>query len=283
MKIGLFMAYCVIAFCDALIIQPCMLKQRSTATPRRACIMGRRFENNKLRMAKTALAYAKKASYIGKKVIHAVKAAGDDPVTNRALAAVQREAQLLDVPKEVVERNVKKAKDPVTADYKELTYEVYGYGGAGLIINCLSDNNNRATADVSAVVTKAGCKLASQGSVAFSFKRQGRLAVNVDLTEEAVLEHALEAGCDGQVTLEQPDPDGRDDSQDVRCVVITEATELGSLQSVLIKVGIPCSGVFINVPMVPVECSVEDEEANYKVIDRLEDLDDVISVEHSMA
>ena len=102
----------------------------------------------KLKMAKTALAYAKKASYIGKKVVMAVKAAGDDPVTNRALGAVIREANALDVPKDVVERNIKKAMDPVTADYKELTYEAYGHGGVGLIINALSDNNNRAVEQV---------------------------------------------------------------------------------------------------------------------------------------
>ena len=118
------------------------------------------------------------ASYIGKKVVIAVKAGGDDPDTNLALAAVIRESNALNVPKDVrrlgrlaapqrrrlltrtprpqvIERNVKKAMDPGTAAAKELTYEAYGIGGVGLIINVLSDNNNRATADVNMIVTKA--------------------------------------------------------------------------------------------------------------------------------
>ena len=71
-------------------------------------------------MAKTALANAKKASYIGKKVVIAVKAGGDDPSINRQLAAVMKEANSLDVTKDVVERNIKRAMDADTSDYKEL-------------------------------------------------------------------------------------------------------------------------------------------------------------------
>lgn len=105
---------------------------------------------------------------------------------------VLSEANSLNVPKDVIQRNIKKAMDPVTADYKELTYEAYGtyksagrrvcgvraheiicprpwraccagIGGVGMIINCLSDNNNRATADVNMIVKKAGCTIASSG------------------------------------------------------------------------------------------------------------------------
>ena len=106
------------------------------------------------------------ASYIGKKVVIAVKAGGDDPDVNAALAAAMREANALNVPKDVIERNVKKAMDPTTAAAKELTYEAYGVGGVGLIINVLSDNTNRANADVNMIVNKNGCKIASSGSVA---------------------------------------------------------------------------------------------------------------------
>ena len=103
------------------------------------------------------------ASYIGKKVVVAVKAGGDDPNGNLQLAKVLAEANSLNVPKDVIQRNIKKAMDPVTADYKELTYEAYGVGGVGMIINCLSDNNNRATADVNMIVKKNGCNIASSG------------------------------------------------------------------------------------------------------------------------
>uniref|UniRef100_A0A7S0L731 Uncharacterized protein n=1 Tax=Coccolithus braarudii TaxID=221442 RepID=A0A7S0L731_9EUKA len=246
-------------------------------------VMGRKFENNKLKMAKTALAYAKKASYIGKKVCMAVKAGGDDPDTNRALASVMKEANALDVPKDVVERNIKKAMDPAgAADFKELTYEAYGFGGVGLIINALSDNNNRATADVNMIVSKTGCKSASSGSVAFNFQRKGRLTLNKAIDEEELLDLAIEAGCDGDVELAEADNEGRGDSDEVACVVLTEAAELGALQAALQEQDIPCSGSLVQVPLTLVECSDEDAEANFKAIDRLEELDDVTNVEHNM-
>ena len=146
-------------------------------------MMGRKFENNKLKMAKTALAYAKKASYIGKKVVVAVKAGGDDPSINRQLAAVMAEANALNVPKDVVTKNIKRAMDTDTANYDELTYEAYGHGGVGLVINCLSDNKNRAVSEVNMVINKNGCKVASQGSVLFNFSPKGRLVVAKPLDE----------------------------------------------------------------------------------------------------
>ena len=73
----------------------------AVARSREVVMMGRKFENNKLKMAKTALAYAKKASYIGKKIVIVVKAGGDDPATNLQLAAVMREANALNVPRDV--------------------------------------------------------------------------------------------------------------------------------------------------------------------------------------
>lgn len=153
----------------------------------------------------------------------------------------------------------------------------------GFIINCLSDNNNRATADVNNAVNKAGGKPASPGSVSFNFERKGRLCINAEMDDERLLELAIEAGCDGDVSLEAPDPDGRGDQESVRAVALTAPTELGALQAAMQAEGIECSGTLVYVPMATVECSDDDEEANFKVIDRLEELDDVVSVEHNMA
>jgi len=246
-------------------------------------MMGRKFENNKLKMAKTALAYAKKASYIGKKVVIAVKAGGDDPGINRQLAAVMAEANALNVPKDVVNKNIKRAMDTDTANYDELTYEGYGHGGVGLIVNVLSDNKNRANEMVSTALKKEGCKVAASGSVAFNFARKGRLAINDALDEETLLELAIEAGCEGDVELSEPDTEGRGDAEEVQCVTLCEVTELGLLQSALQEAGHVCSGQLVNVPMTMVECNDDDEELNYKAIDRLEEIDDVSSVEHNMA
>ena len=245
-------------------------------------VMGRKFENNKLRMAKTALAYAKKASYIGKKVVIAVKSGGGDPTINRQLAAVMAEANALNVPKDVIKNNVKRALDKDTSSYEELTYEVYGHGGVGLIIGCLTDNKNRAVERVSTAAKKANCKVAASGSVAFNFQRRGRIAINTALNDEQLLELAIEAGCEGDVTLEAPDTEVRGDSEDVKCVAFTEVEELGKLQAALQEKGHACSGMLVYLPSTTIACSEEDSEANYKYIDMLDEIDDVASVEHNM-
>lgn len=245
-------------------------------------MMSRRFYNNALKMQRTQAIYAKKAAYIGKKVVIAVKASGPDPGTNKALESVIREANALDVAKDVIDRNIKRALEPASADYKELTYEAYGLGGVGFIINCLSDNSNRAVADVNNIVNKAGCKPASPGSVSFNFQKMGRLCVNAELDDEHLLELAIEAGCEGDVSLEAPDPEGRGDQESVKAVVMTSPTELGTLQQALQAEGLECSGTLVHVPMTLVQCSEQDEETNFKCIERLEELDDVSSVEHNM-
>ena len=89
--------------------------------------------------------------------------------------------------------------------------------------------------------------------------------------------------CEGDVQLEPPDTEGRGDSEEVKCVALTEANELGVLQAAIQEAGHACSGQLVNVPLTTVDCSEEDEELNYKVIDRLDEIDDVSSVEHNMA
>ena len=183
-------------------------------------MMGRKFENNKVKMAKTAAAYTKKAAYIGKKIAQCVQDGGPSVESNRQLGLLIKEANALGVKRDVVDRNIKKASESPT-DYKELTYEAYGNEGVAFIINCLSDNNNRAAADVNAAVNKLGQKLggfkmAASGSVLFNFERKGRLAVtNKALTEDEMIEVAIEGGVD-DVELAEPDEDAGDDLEKVK-------------------------------------------------------------------
>ena len=139
------------------------------------------------------------------------------------------------------------------------------------------------TADVGTVIKKAGLSMASSGSVTFNFARRGRLTVNSEVDEEALLDLAIGAGLDGDVELAPVDAEGRgDDPAKVRCVVLTEPTELGAMQAALQEAGHECSGVLVYVPLAPVECSEDDETENYACIDKLEEIDDVTSVEHNM-
>ena len=82
--------------------------------------------------------------------------------------------------------------------------------------------------------------------------------------------------------LQEPDPDGRGDDENVACVVLTEATELGAVQSALQDAGVECAGSLVYVPMTTVEVSEEHEAENFAAIDKLEELDDVTNVEHNM-
>ena len=248
-------------------------------------MMGRKFENNKLKMAKTAAAYTKKAAYIGKKIAQCVQDGGPNVESNRRLGLLIKEANTLGVKRDVVDRNIKKASESPT-DYKELTYEAYGNEGVAFIINALSDNNNRANADVNAAVNKldskvGGFKMAASGSVLFNFERKGRLAIaEKGLSEDEMIDIAIEAGVD-EVELAEPDEDAGD-RDNIKAVVYTASTELGAMQAALQEAGYECTGNLVYVPMTKVKMSPEAMERNLAALDRLEEIDDVDSVDHNM-
>jgi YebC/PmpR family DNA-binding regulatory protein len=143
--------------------------------------MGRKAAKIAGRKAKGEAIRQKLYGKYGKLIVKAVKAGGgsEDPGVNATLAKVLADASRLRVPRELVERNLKRATDgSVSAtDYAELTYEAYGAGGVGVVIEALSDNANRAAADVKTTVNKWGGKLAAPGSVLFNFERRGIIVV----------------------------------------------------------------------------------------------------------
>ena len=241
-------------------------------------MMGRKFE--KVSNRRAMFAYTKKASFIAKKIQIAVKQGGANPDSNRQLGLVIREAQANDVPRDVVDRNIKKASEPNTADFKELTYEVFGAGGVGFIVNALSDNSNRAKLEVTTLVRKTkGCKMATSGSVAFQFAKRGRVAVNTALTEEAMIELAIEAGVDD---AELVAPDEGLDGERVHSVVLVAPTALAAMQGALQDAGHGCAGRLAMVPTAALQVSDADLELNLAAIDVLEECGDVDSVEHNM-
>jgi hypothetical protein len=95
-----------------------------------------------------------------------------------------------------INRAIKRASEASTGDFTESTFEVYGFGGASLVINCLSDNANRCSSDVKMTVNKRNGKIAESGSVLFMYDRKGMIEVPVVLDEEALLDVAIEAGID---------------------------------------------------------------------------------------
>lgn len=245
-------------------------------------LMGRKSENNKERKAKTFLANTKKASLIGKKIKIALQSGETDPTINLALAAVMKEANAMNVKKDVVDRAIKAAADSDKADFKQLTYEIYGFGGAGIIVNALSDNSNRALNDVGTVAKKRGLKLASSGSVLSKFARKGRITLNTEISEDRMIELALESDVD-DVELSEPCNDMRSDGDGVKSVIYTETSDLNAMVKALEAEGIECVGNLVYEPMFLAEgMSDEDFDLNMELVDKLEEVDDVDSVEHNI-
>lgn len=247
---------------------------------------------------KTDARKAKTNALFGKRIIMAVKQGGSpDPKANKQLFDVIKAAKQNSVPIDNINRAIKKASEANVGDFKESTFEAYGFGGASLVINVLTgknhgllfppsfcftdsttiDNPNRANSDVRAAVNKRNAKMAESGSVLFMYDRKGKIEVPAELDEEAVLEAAIEAGCDDYEML----PGDEEGST----LLITEPAEtsmvLEAVKSLGFEEGVKMSLAYIS--KAPVECTDEDFEKNCVIIDALEELDDVDSVEHNMS
>lgn len=99
-------------------------------------------------------------------------------------------------------RAIKRASEAATGDFSESTFEAYGFGGASFVINVLTDNGNRAVSDVKSTVNRRQGKMAESGSVIFMYDRKGKVEVPAVLDEEALLEAAIEAGCEDMELVE---------------------------------------------------------------------------------
>ena len=115
---------------------------------------------------------AKQFTRIGKDIVIAVKDGGPDPETNSRLRAIIQNAKAINMPKETIERAIKKATDKDTADYKEVNFEGYAPHGIAVFVECASDNNNRTVANVRAVFNKCNGTFGTSGSVEFMFERK---------------------------------------------------------------------------------------------------------------
>ncbi|KAI3862597.1 hypothetical protein MKW92_009101 [Papaver armeniacum] len=144
--------------------------------------MGRRSSKIAGRKGAQDAKKAKRYGKIGKEIDQRkVKKGGPNPVSNTLLATILEKAKELDVPKDILERNIKRASEKGQEAYIERLYEVYGYGGVGMVVEVLTDNVNRSVAAVRTVVKDCGGKMADSGSIMFKFRR-ARVA-NVKVTD----------------------------------------------------------------------------------------------------
>mmetsp|Transcript_16409 Transcript_16409/g.24638 ORF Transcript_16409/g.24638 Transcript_16409/m.24638 type:complete len:357 (+) Transcript_16409:1160-2230(+) len=240
-------------------------------------MMGRRAAKNAARKGKSDMAKAKLYARAGKKIVMAVKAGGPDQIANTQLAQIIRDAKSAGVPVANIERAVKAGSATETADFKESTFEAYGHGGAGLIVNVLTDNANRASADVQSTIRKRGLKLASPGSVLFNFERKGKITVKADtIDDDKLLEIAVEAEVDDYCS-EPGDEDGT-------TTILTDLPGLSNMQDALSDAGFQVLDANLAyVPLTTVSSITDDDiQSNFAAIYALEALDDVDSVDHNM-
>ncbi|KAL3361230.1 hypothetical protein AABB24_014234 [Solanum stoloniferum] len=244
--------------------------------------MGRR--SCKIAGRKTAqdLKKAKLYSKIGKEIVSAVKKGGPSPISNTALAALIEKVKELDIPKDIVDRNVKRASEKGQEAFIEKIYEVYGYGGVGIIIEVLTDKVNRSVAAVREVVKDNGGKMADPGSIMFKFQRARVANVKVtDVDRDQLLTIALDAGAEDIIEPSMDEYDTEADSSESRVYkVVSSAENYPDILSKLQEEGIkfkPDNGSEL-LPTTPIEVDDEAMELNKELMSKLLELDDVDAV-----
>lgn len=211
-------------------------------------------------------------SRIAKEIISAVKVGGPDPKANPRLRLVLQKARAANVPQDNVERNIKKAASADQSDYVEMTYEIYGHGGVGIILDIMTDNKNRVASEMRIATNKKGGTIAEPGAVAFNFDRRGVIQIEKSQAEEdALFLAATNSGADDF------------DSTDEMYMVITDPAELFTVKEALEGMGYASSEANLEmIPKVMIECDAETASANEGLIDWLEGLEDVDAVFHNM-
>jgi YebC/PmpR family DNA-binding regulatory protein len=216
--------------------------------------------------AKRAKSFAK----LIKNIEVAAKIGGADPAGNPTLADAIQKAKKSSVPNDNIDRAVKRGAGLTgdAVDYQTIMYEGYGPGGIALLIECLTDNRNRAAAEVRTIMSRNGGQMADPGSVAYNFSRKGVIAVAKDgVTEDDLLAAVLDSGAEEVLD--------RGEGFDV----ITDPSELVQNRKAIQDAGIDYEQAEVGfVPNVSIEADADQAKKVLALIDALEDSDDVQNV-----
>jgi len=223
--------------------------------------------------AKRAILFAK----LSRVITVAAKVGGDpSPENNAPLAAAITKAKNYSLPKDRIDSAIKKAfaAGADATNYDEVLYEGYGPAGIALYLEALTDNRNRTAADVRAAFTRAGGNLAATGAVSFMFERKGEIAIEKTKATEDEDELMLLVADAGGEDLE----DAGDE-----WIVYTIPTDLITVTAALTAAGLSVVGSeLVMEPTTPVALSIEDAKKVMRLVDRLEELDDIQNVYHTM-
>ena len=235
--------------------------------------MGRAFQNRKDSMAKTSNANAKLYSKYSRVIYVTAKQGGTDPEGNLALRSLIERAKKEQVPTHVIDKAIDKAKGTGGEDFSAARYEGFGPAGSMVIVDCLTDNANRTISDVRTCFTKTGCKLGTPGTVAHMFDHCAIFVFNGE-DEEAVLEALMMA-----------DVDVTDiESENGKITVFAPNEEFNNTRTALIDAFGEIDFDVEEIQFLPqntAPISGEDVETFDKLLEMLNDLDDVQNVFHS--
>lgn len=191
---------------------------------------------------------------------------GTDPAMNPALALAMEKARQANMPKDNIQRSIDRVADKNAAVLEEITYEGYGPGGAGIIVETATDNKNRTYPEVRTALTKNGGTMADAGSVMFQFTRKG--VIRVKATGEDALLTILDAGAEDAA------------EEDGEIIVYTEMKELNNVRKAIVDAGLEVEDAelqYVANNPVPID-DAETARKLLKVMDAIDDLDDVVAV-----
>ncbi len=209
-----------------------------------------------------------------REIMVAARTGGADLSANPRLRLAIEKAKAVNLPADTVKRNIDKATGNLEGvNYEEIRYEGYGVGGVALMVDTMTDNKVRTVAEVRHALSKHGGNLGTEGSVAFQFKHCGQLLLAPGTSEDAVMEAALDAGADDVLV----DDDGAVE-------VLTSPTAFEAVKAALDGAGLSAGMAEVTYrPEVTIELSDDDRLKMQKIIDALEELDDVQEVFHNAA
>ncbi len=248
--------------------------------------MGRAFEFRKERKMKRWGHMAKVFTKLGKEITIAVKQGGAEVTGNPRLRALLAEARAESMPKENVERAIKKATEAKTGDFKELVYEGFGPFGIAYLVEAATDNNTRTVANVRSYFTKCGGSLQTSGSVAFMFDHKCVFRIKEDPAKPIDIDELeLELIDFGAEEVFKQEVEDEDENVSVEISIYGDYTAYGQIQKYIEEKGYELiSGGFEQIPNVDLKEVTPEQRATLdKLTGLLEDDDDVTAVYNTMA
>ncbi len=236
--------------------------------------MGRAFEFRKARKMKRWSAMAKTFTRIGKDISIAVKEGGSNPDTNARLRAVIQNAKSANMPKDNVERAIKKASGADSANYVEMSLEGYAPHGVAVFVECTTDNNNRTVANIRSYFNKCEGNLGTNGSLKFIFDRKAVFTFSTSQVEMDIEELEMELIDYGLEVLE---------NDEGTLTITTDFSDFSNMQKQLESMNIELeSSVLQRFPNNTKTLDAEEAKSVLKLIDKLEEDEDVQNVFHNM-